>query len=127
LAGAMAAFAADLGDRMDDVVVVTLTDFGRTAAENGTGGTDHGWANCMLLAGGPVARGNAAAAKAGQPRKVVAQWPGLAPDQLHEGRDLLHTTDFRDVLAELVRVHLGNPHLETVLPGHQFKPVGLIA
>ena len=127
LAGAMAAFAADLGDRMDDVVVVTLTDFGRTAAENGTGGTDHGWANCMLLAGGPVARGNAAAAKAGQPRKVVTRWPGLAPDQLHEGRDLLHTTDFRDVLAELVRVHLGNPHLETVLPGHQFKPVGLIA
>ncbi len=127
LAGAMAAFAADLGDRMDDVVVVTLTDFGRTAAENGTGGTDHGWANCMLLAGGPVARGNAAAAKAGQPRKVVTRWPGLAPDQLHEGRDLLHTTDFRDVLSELVRVHLGNPHLETVLPGHQFKPVGLIA
>ncbi len=127
LAGAMAAFAADLGDRMDDVVVVTLTDFGRTAAENGTGGTDHGWANCMLLAGGPVARGNAAAARAGQPRKVVTRWPGLAPDQLHEGRDLLHTTDFRDVLSELVRVHLGNPHLETVLPGHQFKPVGLIA
>ncbi len=127
LAGAMAAFAADLGDRMDDVVVVTLTDFGRTAAENGTGGTDHGWANCMLLAGGPVARGNAAAAKAGNPRKVVTRWPGLAPDQLHEGRDLLHTTDFRDVLSELVRVHLGNPHLETVLPGHQFKPVGLIA
>ncbi len=127
LAGAMAAFAADLGDRMDDVVMVTLTDFGRTAAENGTGGTDHGWANCMLLAGGPVARGNIAAAKAGQPRKVVTRWPGLAPDQLHEGRDLLHTTDFRDVLAELVRVHLGNPHLETVLPGHQFKPVGLIA
>ena len=51
----------------------------------------------------------------------------MAPDQLHEGRDLLHTTDFRDVLSELVRVHLGNPHLETVLPGHQFKPVGLIA
>ena len=127
LAGAMAAFAADLGDRMDDVVVVTLTDFGRTAAENGTGGTDHGWANCMLLAGGPVARGNAAAARAGQARKVVTRWPGLAPDQLHEGRDLLHTTDFRDVLSELVRVHLGNPHLETVLPGHQFKPVGLIA
>ncbi len=127
LAGAMAAFAADLGDRMDDVVMVTLTDFGRTAAENGTGGTDHGWANCMLLAGGPVARGNAAAANAGQPRKVVTRWPGLAPDQLHEGRDLLHTTDFRDVLSELVRVHLGNPHLETVLPGHEFKPVGLIA
>ena len=86
---------------MDDVVVVTLTDFGRTAAENGTAGTDHGWANCMLLAGGAVAAANRAAAEAGKARKVVADWPGLAPDQLHEGRDLLHTTDFRDCLAEL--------------------------
>jgi uncharacterized protein (DUF1501 family) len=103
LAGALDAFARDLEDRMDDVVVVTLTDFGRTAAENGTGGT-----------------------AAGAERKVLADWPGLVPDQLHEQRDLLHTTDFRDVLAELVRVHLGNPSLETVLPGHRFKPVGLI-
>ena len=63
---------------------------------------------------------------AGAARKVLARWPGLAPDQLHEGRDLLHTTDFRDVLAELVTVHLGNPHLQTVLPGHQFKAVGLV-
>lgn len=127
LGGALAAFTNDLRDRMDDVVVVTLTDFGRTAAENGTGGTDHGWANCMLLLGGPVARANAAAAAAGAPRKVVTKWPGLAPDQLHEGRDLLHTTDFRDVLAELVRVHLGNPHLEAILPSHAFAPVGVVA
>jgi uncharacterized protein (DUF1501 family) len=127
LAGAVAAFMRDLEDRADDVVLVTLTDFGRTAAENGTAGTDHGWANCMLLAGGPVARANEAAAAAGKARSVVTSWPGLAPDQLHEGRDLLHTTDFRDVLAELVRVHLGNPHLETVLPQHTFRPVGLIA
>ncbi len=126
LAGAIAAFANDLQERLDDVVVVTLTDFGRTAAENGTGGTDHGWANCMLLLGGPVARANAAAAEAGTPRKVVTNWPGLGPQELHEGRDLLHTTDFRDVLAELVRVHLGNPHLETVLPQHDFQRVGLV-
>ncbi len=127
LAGAIAAFTEDLAERMDDVVIVTLTDFGRTAAENGTGGTDHGWANCMLLLGGPVARANTAAAAAGAPRKVVTKWPGLAPHQLHEGRDLLHTTDFRDVLAELVRVHLGNPHLETILPQHAFSPVGVVA
>ena len=127
LAGAVAAFARDLEDKMDDVVVVTLTDFGRTAAENGTGGTDHGWANCMFLLGGPVARARALEAVTGEAKKVVTRWPGLAPDQLHEGRDLLHTTDFRDVLAELVRVHLGNPHLETVLPNHEFKEVGLIA
>lgn len=121
LADSLAAFHADLEGRMDDVLVVTMSDFGRTAAENGTNGTDHGWANCMLALGGPVAKANA-----GQSRKVLAQWPGLAKEKLHEGRDLLHTTDFRDVFAELVRVHLGNPHLETVLPQHKFKPVGLI-
>ncbi len=120
----MSAFAHDLEERLDDVVVVTLTDFGRTAAENGTAGTDHGWANCMLLLGGAVARANRAA---GGERKVVADWPGLGPDQLHEGRDLLHTTDFRDVLAELVHVHLGNPNLRVVLPQHEFKPVGLVS
>ena len=120
LADALAAFQADLAERMDDVLVVTLTDFGRTAAENGTTGTDHGWANCMLLMGGPVAAANKAE---GKPRKVVTSgpWPGLASDQLHQKRDLLNTTDFRDVLCELVRVHLGNPHLETVLPEHEFK------
>ncbi len=120
---ALAAFYQDLGDRAQDVLTVTITDFGRTAAENGSGGTDHGWANCMLLMGGGVS----AARAADGGRKVVTNWPGLAPDQLHEGRDLLHTTDFRDVLSELVRVHLGNPNLERVLPGHTCKPVGLIA
>ncbi|MHC4947959.1 MAG: DUF1501 domain-containing protein [Planctomycetota bacterium] len=127
LAAAVAAFTGDLADRMDDVLLVTLTDFGRTAAENGTAGTDHGWANCMLLVGGSVTRGHRAAEAGPGPRRVVADWPGLAPDQLHEGRDLLHTTDFRDVLAELVRVHLGNGSLEQVLPQHAFRPVGLIA
>lgn len=142
LGEAVGAFARDLGDRMDDVLVMTMTDFGRTAAENGSGGTDHGWANCMLLLGGAVAKANAGADTGGRPgpgdghtggtpgprgRKVVTNWPGLAPDQLHEGRDLLHTTDFRDVLAEVVRVHLGNGNLEAVLPGHQFKSVGLVA
>jgi len=120
LAAAVDAFVRDLGDRMDDVLLVTLTDFGRTAAENGTRGTDHGWSNAMFLLGGSVAR-------ARQPdRPVVTDWPGLAPDQLHEGRDLLHTTDFRDVLAEIVRVHLGNPNLASVLPDQEFRPVGLV-
>jgi uncharacterized protein (DUF1501 family) len=123
LGDALAAFAKDVGDKMNDVLVVTLTDFGRTAAENGTTGTDHGWANCMLLLGGPVA---AATRTAGAP-KVVAKWPGLALDQLHEKRDLLHTTDFRDVIAECVRVHLHNDNLQAVLPAHEFKPVGAIA
>lgn len=126
LGDALAAFNADLGDAMDDVAVVSLSDFGRTAAENGTQGTDHGWGNAMLLMGGPVLRASKAAESAGAARKVVTKWPGLAPDQLHQKRDLLHTTDFRDVIAELVRVHLGNANLETVLPTHTFKPVGLV-
>jgi len=124
LADALAAFMTDMEDRMDDVVVATLTDFGRTAAENGTGGTDHGWANCMFVAGGAVKR--AASARTGA-SPVLTRWPGLAPDQLHQNRDLLHTTDFRDCLAELVAVHLGNADLKSVLPSHTFKPVGLIA
>lgn len=123
LADAIAAFTRDLGDRIDDTLIVTMTDFGRTAAENGTGGTDHGWANCMFLVGGSVRR--AAEGRGGKP--VVTEWPGLAPDQLHQKRDLLHTTDFRDVLGEVVSVHLGNPNIKTVLPGHEFRSVGLVA
>lgn len=115
LADGLAAFHQDMGDRMNDTLVLTISDFGRTAAENGTGGTDHGWANCMLALG---------AAKA--PAPVVTHWPGLAKEQLHQGRDLLHTTDFRDVLGEVVGNHLGNHTLKTILPNHEFKPVGLV-
>lgn len=122
LADALAAFARDLEDRMDDILVLTLSDFGRTAAENGTGGTDHGWGNCMFAVGGSVRR-----ASPDRGRKVTGAWPGLAPDQLHDNRDLRHTTDFRDVLAEAVRVHLGNPNFATVLPGREAKAVGLFA
>jgi len=122
LGDAVAAFHADLEDRMDDVLLLTLSDFGRTAAENGTGGTDHGWASCMFAIGGTVAAANKINA-----HKVLSKWPGLAPEQLHEQRDLLHTTDFRDVLAEVVRVQLGNANLGTVLPNHMPKPVNLVA
>ncbi len=118
----MAAFAADLGDRLNDVLVLTMSDFGRTAAENGTGGTDHGWANCMLALGGGLATSSAG----GIVKPVLSKWPGLDKSQLHQGRDLLHTTDFRDVLGEVVSVHLGNPQIKTVLPSHDFKPVGLL-
>ncbi len=127
LASSIAAFAMDLEERMDDVVIVTLTDFGRTAKENGTRGTDHGWANSMLCLGGAVQQARRNASDNTPARKVITDWPGLAPDQLHEGRDLLHTTDFRDVIGELVGVHLGNANLQTVLPQHDFKHVGLVA
>ena len=92
--GSLQAFARDLGDRLSDVVVVTMSEFGRTTAENGNGGTDHGRANAMLVLGGSV-RG----------RTVYGEWPGLEPEQLVERRDLAVTTDFREVLGELVRTH----------------------
>jgi uncharacterized protein (DUF1501 family) len=122
LADALAAFAKDLGDRFGDVLLVTLSDFGRTAAENGTGGTDHGWGNVMLALGGPVGK----AARTHQ-KQVLGRWPGLAPGQLHENRDLLHTTDFRDALGEAARVQLNHPNLALLLPAHEFKPVGFVA
>jgi uncharacterized protein (DUF1501 family) len=126
LSEALSAFAKDMGSQLDDTLVLTISDFGRTARQNGSGGTDHGWANAMLALGGPVTKtGEKTGIK--QRRKVLTQWPGLAPDQLYQKRDLLHTTDFRDVLAEVVQTHLGNDNLPTVLPNHEFKNVGLIA
>jgi uncharacterized protein (DUF1501 family) len=122
LAEGLSAFAQDLGDRLNDVLVLTLSDFGRTAAENGTGGTDHGWANCMLAMGGGLVTTSAG----GIVKPVLSRWPGLEKNQLHQGRDLLHTTDFRDVLGEVVSVHLGNPQIKTVLPSHDFQPVGFL-
>jgi uncharacterized protein (DUF1501 family) len=122
LSDALHAFCTDLGDRLQDTLVLTLSDFGRTVRENGSQGTDHGWANAMIALGGPVAK-----AGGGDKRPVVGRWPGLAPDQLHYRRDLAHTTDFRDVLAEVTRVHLGNDNLAKVLPQHSFKDVGLVA
>ncbi|MGQ0627294.1 MAG: DUF1501 domain-containing protein [Phycisphaerales bacterium] len=123
LAEAVAAFMDDLAERREDVLLITLTDFGRTAAENGTGGTDHGWGNSLFVAGGAVKLAEKSRAAG---TRVMGRWPGLAPDQLHEQRDLQHTTDFRDVLSEVVRVHLGNDNLGKVIPGHTPAKVGLI-
>jgi uncharacterized protein (DUF1501 family) len=109
--GSLAAFYQDLGDRMEDVVVVTMSEFGRTAKENGNRGTDHGHANVMFVMGGPVKGG-----------KVYGQWPGLAHEQLYEERDLALTTDFRDVLGEAVYSHLGNRSLKSVFPGYDGGP-----
>jgi len=106
--GSLAAFYQDLGDRMQDVMVVTMSEFGRTAKENGNRGTDHGHANAMFVMGGDVRGG-----------KVYGDWPGLADEQLYENRDLALTTDFRDVLGELVAKHLGNTNLKGVFPGYE--------
>ncbi len=127
LAEALAAFTQDMGDHLANTLVLTLSDFGRTGKENGTRGTDHGWANAMLALGGGVgAVGEKAGVGSDARRKVVTHWPGLLPDQLHQKRDLMHTIDFRDVLSEVVAVHLGNANLAKVIPGHEAKPVGLL-
>jgi uncharacterized protein (DUF1501 family) len=85
-----------------------MSEFGRTARENGNRGTDHGHANVMFVLGGPVKGG-----------KVYGRWPGLEPEQLYEGRDLALTTDFRQVLGEAVYRHLGNHELLKVFPGFE--------
>jgi uncharacterized protein (DUF1501 family) len=107
LGQALAAFHTDLGDQMEDVVVLTMSEFGRTARENGNGGTDHGHANFMFVSGGPVKGG-----------RIYGAWPGLAKEQLNEDRDLALTTDFRDVLAELVVRHLGCSNPNAIFPGY---------
>jgi len=112
---AIAAFSQDLGDRMEDVVIVTMSEFGRTVEENGTGGTDHGHGSLMMVLGGAVQG------------KIYGEWPGLEKEQLFEGRDLAVTTDFRTVLSELLRGHLGRTDLTTVFPGFTPKPsLGLL-
>ena len=104
---AIGAFGVDLGRRMDDVVVLTMSEFGRTARENGSRGTDHGHGNAMFVMGNSVRGG-----------KVYGDFAGLAPDKLNEGRDLAVTTDFRDVFSEIASRHLGVRNLATVFPGY---------
>jgi uncharacterized protein (DUF1501 family) len=106
LADAIAALVADLGDRMGDVAILTMTEFGRMARQNGNGGTDHGHAGAMFVIGGSVKGG-----------KVYGRWPGLAREQLYEGRDLALTTDFRAVFGEVVRSHLGAVDASAIFPG----------
>jgi uncharacterized protein (DUF1501 family) len=113
---ALLAFSKDMGDRMEDIVLVTMSEFGRTVQENGDAGTDHGHGSMMMVLGGPVAGG-----------KVYGKWPGLENEQLFEGRDLAVTTDFRSVLGELIRGHLGQKDLSPVFPGYQpSDPLGLL-
>ena len=107
----LAAFWTDLGDLGEETVVVTMSEFGRTARENGNRGTDHGHANVMFVLGGPVRGG-----------KIYGRWPGLDQSQLYEGRDLALTTDFRQVIGEAVARHMGNKSLATVFPGFDSQP-----
>src|SRR5881396_2825404 len=109
LGEALAAFIRDLGERMHDVVVLTMSEFGRTVRENGNSGTDHGHATAMLVMGGPVNGG-----------RMLGRWPGLDPADRFEGRDVAVTTDFRDLFAEVLARHLGAKDLAAIFPG--FSP-----
>jgi uncharacterized protein (DUF1501 family) len=115
LSQAMSAFWIDMGNLAEDTVVVTMSEFGRTARENGNRGTDHGHANVMFVMGGPV-----------KGRRVYGRWPGLSPEHLYEGRDLALTTDFRTVLSEVVYRHLGNRNLGAVFPGFEANPASFL-
>jgi uncharacterized protein (DUF1501 family) len=111
----IAALVRDLDDRMQDIVVLTMSEFGRAVAENGNRGTDHGHGNAMFILGGSVRGG-----------KVYGKWPGLAREQRYEGRDLAVTTDFRAVFDEVVHQHLGLTNTRAVFPGFTAPaPLGL--
>ena len=112
----LAAFARDLGPRFDETTVVVLTEFGRRVYENTALGTDHGSASAMLLLGGGLRGG-----------KVHGRWPGLAKDRLHEESDLAVTTDYRQVLAEVLAKRCGARDLEAVFPGLVPSPIGVCA
>ncbi len=108
LSEGIATLAQTLGPIYNDTAIVVLSEFGRTVRENGNGGTDHGHGNVIWLAGGNVRGG-----------KVYGQWPGLSSGQLYEGRDLMVTTDFRDVISTVLDQHLqlDNTRIRKVLPG----------
>ena len=111
----IAAFWMDLGDDAENVTLVTMSEFGRTARQNGTGGTDHGHANVMFVLGGSVKGGH-----------VYGRWPGLENEQLNEGRDLALTTDFRAVLGEAAYKTLQARNLEAVFPGAKINPASFL-
>ncbi|HKS26854.1 MAG TPA: DUF1501 domain-containing protein [Pyrinomonadaceae bacterium] len=110
-ASGISALVTDLGKRMDDVLILTMSEFGRTARENGNRGTDHGHANAMFVIGNSVRGG-----------RVYGEWPGLKAEKLYEGRDLALTTDFRDVFGEIAAKHLGNANPQAVFPGYTLSP-----
>jgi len=106
-----AALVTDLGDRMEDTVVLTMSEFGRAVSENGNRGTDHGHGNAMMIIGGGGGGGH-----------VYVKWPGLSIDRRYEGRDLAVTTDFRDVFGEIVVRHLGVRDAGPIFPGYALQP-----
>lgn len=116
LAEGIAAFHADLSEYMDRLTLVTMSEFGRRAAENGSLGTDHGHGSMMMALGGHVLGG-----------RIHGAWPGLAPEQLIGPGDLAVTTDYRDVLAEICLKRLNNPAVDEIFPGYQASLPGIVS
>lgn len=113
-ASSIGALVTDLGDRMSDVTIMTMSEFGRTARQNGNGGTDHGHASALFVIGGAVNGG----------KKVYGRWPGLEPEQLNDGRDLALTTDFRTVFSEVITKQLGAERIDAIFPGYTGSSAG---
>lgn len=114
LAGGLRAFYDDLGEKMDDVLVLLVTEFGRTMKENGAAGTDHGRASSWFAMGGSVRGG------------IYGEWPGLATEQLRSGRDLDHSIDIGDIITESLVRHLGVQDPASIFPDHNYKEIGYI-
>jgi uncharacterized protein (DUF1501 family) len=115
LADGLAAFHADMYDHMNQLTTVTMSEFGRRASENGSLGTDHGHGSMMMVLGGNVDGG-----------KVHGEWPGMKEGQLIGPGDLAVTTDYRDVLSEILVKRLNNPATGEIFPGYQTQPIHVI-
>ncbi len=113
LGDGLASLAHNLGSAFGDTTIIVISEFGRTIHENGNGGTDHGHGNVMWLMGGDIHGG-----------KVYGKWPGLSTENLHEGRDLAVTTDFREVISTVLaqQLKLSGPQLAAVFPGFRMAP-----
>jgi uncharacterized protein (DUF1501 family) len=116
LADGLAAFHADMADHMQQLTTVTMSEFGRRASENGSLGTDHGHGSMMMVLGGNV-----------HGRKVHGEWPGLREGQLIGPGDLAVTTDYRDVLGEVITKRLNNPEVGEIFPGYDPKSRGILS
>jgi len=111
------ALYTDLGTHMDNVIILTMTEFGRTAKENGSAGTDHGEASSWFMIGNNIRSG------------IYGEWPGLTADALVRGRYLQYSIDYRDIFSDILINHLGHSstQLDSLLPGHSYQPLGLFS
>jgi uncharacterized protein (DUF1501 family) len=117
LGDGLATLAQALGNVYSNTAILVVSEFGRTVAENGNGGTDHGHGNVMWLLGGAVKGG-----------KVYGEWPGLSQSQLYQGRDLAVTTDFRDAIATVLERHLqlDGAKINQIFPNYSPQKIGVV-